>query len=376
ILRTFYKNKSDNDIDTNINMIELFQNQRPVHNTCNKINDYYKNCAHTDYIPKINFGNTTDEENNLNYLFDESIGNIGDYLKAVDNIIHSFKNINENPPIWFRGVCNMGYDLRPGIFRNLKDDRSLYAFLTDNLKKLHEKTAAYPNFWERMPSIIDQITCLQHYGGATNFMDFSTDPLTSLHFAINPDNEEDKNKSADAVVYIFNPRLFNKNMDKIFHKDSSRGIYHAYCATLLHDKNYKCYIPTDFSDHYIEKQNEKYRKALKASEPPAFSKMNPPRTLIVPQNNDRIRAQYGTFVVYPLDIWPDTKCSTTNSNDYFEYTCLLKLQDKIVKDRGDRFIEKIIIRSSSLEYLRQQLLHLGITTARMYPELDKIIKEL
>lgn len=376
ILRTFYKKKADNDFDKNISMIELFQYQRPVHITCSKVNEYYKKCEHTDYIPKINFKNAADNKYNLSYTFHESVGNIGDYLKAVDKLICSFQNSADNPPIWFRGVCNAGYDLRPGIFRSLKDDRSPYAFMTDNLKKLHEKTAAYPDLWKRMPGIIDQITCLQHYGGATNFMDFSTDALTSLHFAINPDNENDKNKSVDAVVYIVNPRLFNEGMNKLFHKDRSGSTYHAYCATLLNDKDYKHYIPTDFSDHYIEKQNLKYKKLRKASETLAYSKMKPPRTLIVPQNNDRIRAQYGSFIVYPLDIWPDTKSSATNANDLFEYTCLCKLQKKVVENGGAKFLEKIIIRSNSIANIRQQLLHLGITTARMYPELDKIIKEL
>lgn len=106
--------------------------------------------------------------------------------------------------------------------------------------------------------------------------------------------------------------------------------------------------------------------------------MLPPRTLIIPQNNNRIRAQLGTFIVYPLNMWPDKIKSADNENDRFEYGCLKKLQKVVMRENKNarKYIDKVVICSESIPKIREQLSSLGIRKSRMYPDLPEIIGEI
>lgn len=273
----------------------------------------------------------------------------------------------------------MDFEVRASIFRSLPDDKhSLYSYMVENVKKLHEKTAFYPEIWKERSELISQIACLQHYGCPTNFLDCSLDALTALYFAINPDKKEDQGQEWDAAVYLIHPIIFNEEMDKLYTRNLNGKIYPVYCANVLNETVYKDYIPIDFSDACVDQKNQEYQRACIANTEPAYSHMLPPRTLIIPQNNNRIRAQLGTFIVYPLNMWPDKIKSADNENDRFEYGCLKKLQKVVMRENKNarKYIDKVVICSESIPKIREQLSSLGIRKSRMYPDLPEIIGEI
>lgn len=395
-------NTDESPFALNIEMIELFRYQPSVRNIRKRLE---RNNNDEIFIEDIDFDNainrtnknTQSEENDSNsnvgldkyILIYDSVADIGDYYEKIIEKINAFGD-NKKTSIWFRGVSNTAYDLRPNIFRRMdmvngsangKQRYSPYGYIVENLKKLHERTAAYPEIWDLRSNTVSQIAILQHYGGGTNFLDFSLDALTSLHFAVNPEEERDKTANADAIVYIVHPKLFNEQMDWYFKLESEWAHYPMYCSNVLSEENCYGYIPTDFSDKEVNRMSSLYFELLDNKTNRRSVELQnlivPPRTLIVPQNNNRIKVQMGTFIAFPLFMEPHIICDENGcGGDPFEYMCLRKLQEAVLREGGKRFMDQVVIRAESIPKLRSQLTNLGMKTSRVYPELKEIIKDM
>jgi len=364
----------------NIEMIESFRYQRSLSQINQQVKKELGACSQ-HFIEDISFEVSEKlEKIHLKKIYlMNTVAGIGEYLEVISDKIKSFDVGRANSQIWFRGVCNVDFEVRASIFRSLPDDKhSLYSYMVENVKKLHEKTAFYPEIWKERSELISQIACLQHYGCPTNFLDCSLDALTALYFAINPDKKEDQGQEWDAAVYLIHPIIFNEEMDKLYTRNLNGKIYPVYCANVLNETVYKDYIPIDFSDACVDQKNQEYQRACIANTEPAYSHMLPPRTLIIPQNNNRIRAQLGTFIVYPLNMWPDKIKSADNENDRLEYGCLKKLQKVVMRENKNarKYIDKVVICSESIPKIQEQLSSLGIRKSRMYPDLPEIIGEI
>ena len=143
-----------------------------------------------------------------------NVQSLEEYIKAVRKILiyHGSKN-----KLWFRGVCSNTYYLTPSLFRHINHNLSLYTNQANILKMAYERTLSYNEIWDK--SIVGQMALLQHYGVPTNLLDFSLDMLVALHFALNPDDEEDKRKikcgEYTPSVYIFDPVVYSEAVSEL-----------------------------------------------------------------------------------------------------------------------------------------------------------------
>ena len=375
-LQTFYKKyktaKSDGNsrgmLKLNIEMIEFFQSQLPIH-TIN-LNDNLNKELQADIKLTRNLKPVISR-------FDPVITELDTYMDEVTKAIRELKKNAEDSDVsdyeggmWFRGVCNSAYGLTPSIFRNIPDNLSLYAYQVALLKETHASTASYPHLWNnQMTTCIEQIGFMQHYGVPTNLLDFSLDALTSLHFAANPDNEDDRNNIVDAAVYILHPALFNKAMMRL-NGNILSGYYPIVCSSILSSGMLEPFIPSDCSDNNVfSKQksfikNKNRRKYIDTK----------PKAIIVPRTNDRIHVQKGTFVAFPLDVVPFDKKRRMDKK--YNYLDLIKLQEEYLDtfDDAKPFLKKIVISASYLDDIRKNLKLIGITSNKLYPELDNLLK--
>lgn len=314
--------------------------------------------------------------------FYNTVSSVSEYVNLVLNILKKENFRFFNP--WFRGVCHSEFQVTPSLFRVADPNLSLYANQANIIKYAYEKTLYFDNLWKT--SIRDQMCFLQHYGMSTNLLDFSLDMLVALHFALNPDGAEDKEKVTSGdfnpIVYIFDPIEYTSaiivlkenqiNNDNIFFNGASNisPIEHTLGNVKL-DK----YFVTDMSIGKMSEHTIEYNKPYVPNE----RGDDYPIPIIVPQSNERIHIQNGTFLAYSLNSQP-SQFEGTGINRY-DYLSLQSIQSRYsallsrLNFEERRFLYHIFINPNSVDKIRKELKAMNITKGRLYPEFSTIFRE-
>jgi FRG domain len=116
-------------------------------------------------------------------------------------IINSISDIDKNlsgfrQSALFRGVSNVGYELKPSLFRhddlgdvNVRESNLMWLFKTSAKGLLH-----------RVPSSeVEWLVVAQHHGLPTRLLDWSLSPLVACFFAVQSLSNN------DGVIYIYDP---------------------------------------------------------------------------------------------------------------------------------------------------------------------------
>lgn len=230
--------------------------------------------------------------------------------------------------------------------------------------------------------IEQQTACLQHYGAATNLLDFSLDMLVALHFALNPDVEDDRKKIDNGefqpVVYLFDPISYC-NVVRILHDENLKSgikyniLPYEFDITLNSTKISK-YFVIDSSLDYLIKHTEKYNQCYTSGNRcDEF-----PIPIIIRQSNPRIVAQDGTFIAFSLDAMP-TSGKGEARYQYIDLLTIRRRYHEFCSKNGIpvqlEFLHTIYIDISSVTKIRRELLNLNIGEYRVYPELKNLILE-
>lgn len=232
----------------------------------------------------------------------------------------------------YRGHSNQGYGLIPSVFRDnyIKREHEL-------VKELHRYC---PEEFNTLPSTLDKLIKMQHYGLPTRLLDVTLNPLVALFFAC----QENDGDSADGEVIAI-PSYVKTT------EDFKVSLY-AELAT-IDDSNLKRVISTKF------KQDDKNIRELQDELKNEFEERAIP--IIVAQNNNRIKRQQGAFLLFGLD--PNSEMFLSKKTIFDEKPLL---QDKI-EEGIESFIK---IPKEEKNKILEELDAIGINHSFLFPELE------
>ncbi len=196
----------------------------------------------------------------------------------MNNYLQLFKKMFESEQYIFRGVPDSSYELRPSLYRNIKDEENI-----DELIKIFNKEddifqlILKDNEESENELSLSSLCKLQHYGIATRLLDFTKDFDIALAFALTDFYmEEFIDNGKDAAIYVLDKNKFNHDN----HDD------HEILAELIYN----------FSKEDCEEMSWKYdnkkREARLPLKPTYFE-------LEDYESFERIEKQKGCFILFP-----------------------------------------------------------------------------
>ena len=165
-------------------------------------------------------------------------------VRTIDEFFERYKRLSDRlikngaKFIWYHGIENSSWDLKPSLYREIKDirDKSTVPinetisdfqqmYLDQFVARVRESSEISGG---RMMGVIDWIACMQHYSAPTNLLDWSENLLIAMYFMLEPLIlfELDKNKSDEkknleikkrkdislkngVSLYLFDPITYN-----------------------------------------------------------------------------------------------------------------------------------------------------------------------
>lgn len=266
-------------------------------------------------------------------------------ITSVEAFITYVMNYANNNPheLWYRGHRSQDWKLRPSLFReevlDMTDDGSVQPI---KYKNFMDFNVALKQFRDELRETIkdDRLNLFhytflaQHYGMPTPALDWSTDPLIALYFAV--DGFKYTNEDEFPVVYILNPTRVNEN-SAMKYKDGNRTISEVYCVD-------------DADDKLFEN---------------CFSDMNDTPFATIPfavkSNYDlksqRISRQSGVFTLHEARYYKGVEWIN------------------FVTDKGEKMGVALKISPSSVELIKNQLKVLNLTPETIYGRELTILEE-
>jgi hypothetical protein len=245
------------------------------------------------------------------------ISTLGEFVEAVSKIKRNSVTGGSTKPIWFRGHSDIGWELKPSLYRGSHDPEYEREMIRDFKLNLH-------NFYEKVPEReIEILFIMQHYGCPTRLMDWTESSLVALFFAVY--NTVD----ADACVWF----LFPWSLNELFLDANLTSV-----PEITHDK-VKDYELNNYKADVINRR-------IVGEYPVAI---RPPR------RTPRILAQRGVFTIHG--------CKTDS------------FQDIMLKNNGLK-IDKIDIERDSKKSIMRDLMDSGITHSVLFPEIAGLASEV
>lgn len=246
---------------------------------------------------------------------------------------------------FFRGHADKEFLLRPSIYRKS-------VWISNEDKMIREIIMRCPSEFSSMASSFEKLVKMQHYDLPTRLLDITENPLVALYFACIGENNKEKDgeilffkipKSdvkyfdSDTVSVVSNiawaksdfeiAKQFDGDYKKFHHKNN----HHA--LKLIHDIKQE-------KPHFLERINPQHVKSVVCVKPKL--------------DNPRVVRQDGAFLLFGIEqnkhtpaIVPDNWIFRPNAKRY-----IIKAADKI--------------------RLLKQLAGVGISKAKLFPEIDMV----
>ncbi len=315
-----------------------------------------------------------------------------DLSRQIISAYHSLCPNGKNVPLWFRGESKADRTMMPGIMR--KSESYAEDGFVPGMRKL--TTLAKAKILPRGEHFhqAEWLALLQHYGFKTNLLDWSENFTTALFFATEKWQNSEKAPKNDAVIHILNPILLNlaaemleERRGKNAHPASFQKAMDVLCTYLRTGKESSPFYPIPLftsSEEYLDLQGK-----------PLYSPYYDfgfcertrifPLAAATPMNSDRIKAQTGAFVFFPLHAKPRKMKGNPAT---YRYADLYRLQKKyFVAMYQERkrdpslplpipFLCKVSLNASRYMEFVDYIRAIGLRKFQIYPELDNLVKDI
>lgn len=309
------------------------------------------------------------------------IKSVVEYITEVNKLLKKSKFNPNTHTAFFRGHANKDWKLEPGLLRNdgyIENEHLMYRTI------IAQQTSEFST----CTSALDYLVKMQHYGLPTRLLDLTTNPLIALYFACEYQAYSTSNKETGEIIVLNVPTI------SIKHYDSDTISILANIAKCKEEEikinlNFDKWNSTDFSEEYLskieeEKDFDEYRKSFNklgqiqlllhqiSLEKSHFRSIINPCDLArvyivnVKQDNQRIRNQMGSFVLFGLGI--------SKENDSLMLS--KKGATKILDDWNLNRSSRLIIDPKNKPKIIKELGLLGIRKSFIYPELEILAKEI
>lgn len=309
------------------------------------------------------------------------IKSVVEYITEVNKLLKKSKFNPNTHTAFFRGHANKDWKLEPGLLRNdgyIENEHLMYRTI------IAQQTSEFST----CTSALDYLVKMQHYGLPTRLLDLTTNPLIALYFACEYQAYSTSNKETGEIIVLNVPTI------SIKHYDSDTISILANIAKCKEEEikinlNFDKWNSTDFSEEYLskieeEKDFDEYRKSFNklgqiqlllhqiSLEKSHFQSIINPCDLArvyivnVKQDNQRIRNQMGSFVLFGLGI--------SKENDSLMLS--KKGATKILDDWNLNRSSRLIIDPKNKPKIIKELGLLGIRKSFIYPELEILAKEI
>ncbi len=273
------------------------------------------------------------------------------------------------PHLWFRGHDNISWNLQPSIYRDIykeldkKDEeyKDFFEILKTREKNDIEtfKVRNYHLIANRLPENRNMwLSLMQHHNAQTRLLDWSEQALTGLFFALEeyfkPEYLAKIKYDLLPCVWAFDPKKFLTKLCDIASNCKISG-----CTLLPNPCPLRSInnIPNFLSPYFQCKTIENKDLVDFDIAPIPF---------YPPYNNERVRAQGGTFILFPIN----DSCCLIESHMQYQKT-QFSLQNFPF---ANQFLFKIIILKP--KHISSQLKMLGFKRSLFFPEMPIIAEEI
>lgn len=263
---------------------------------------------------------------------DVEVTNISEYISKIKDIRDKLLDEGSSEHLFFRGQCNVSWDIRPSIFRN-----SLISVEEEMIEKAISRV---PYEFINCNTVFDELTKLQHYGLPTRLLDVTMNPLVALYFACCSKEKLGKDEESIGVVYYGSAYAKHSNdVDvKILSSLAKMRIAHA---TTLYDLKEMLMLDDKSPEHLIQ--------TIQGN------------LFVMPQySNNRLVSQNGAFLLVGAISIEENIGEIWNS----------KVRKSIHSMNAAFNSERIIIPEECKEQILAELDFLNINEASLFPELE------
>lgn len=131
-------------------------------------------------------------------------------IRSVTEYLEIIKGIEIKHNVFYRGHANESYDLNPGIYRKVKDNKTLVEFEDQIFREVISKSPQ--EFVGK--NTLESLALLQHYDAPTRVLDLTENALAALYFAVSSDGNKD-NQGEVIVFDIPDESVCHYNSDRV-----------------------------------------------------------------------------------------------------------------------------------------------------------------
>lgn len=246
---------------------------------------------------------------------------------------------------WYRGIGNVSHKLKPTLYRHpsVTDAKELLQLEKIMLEQFERQNVLHQGIAGGLGSSAGDdgefrsLFYMQHYGVPTRLLDWTSNPMIALYFALSSAKKEGAAFSDDAAVWVLDPVTWNRKA--------------------LENLAYDMQGPMSIGHEYVKGYRPRKLVQGKLLPQELIEVYDRPVAMLGVSNNARIFAQKGVFTMFGKDTTP---MEVQYDSQSFPAGCLTQ----------------IVVPAANIELITERLLTIGYTDSVSYPDLHGLAMEI